>query len=122
MDERGFRRGGPELAAEIGKSSAAYDLHDKKELYARAGVREYVVVVLGEPRKRRVAWFRLVEGSYVEVALPDDGVYRSEVFGGLWLDAQAILDGNRARMLEVLGEGLASDAHREFVVELQSRS
>jgi hypothetical protein len=46
-------------------------------------------------------------------------VLRSEVFPGLWLDARAMIRGDMATVLRVLGEGLASHEHEEFVVNLQ---
>ena len=41
------------------------------------------------------------------------------MFPGLWLDAAAMIRGDMATALKVLGEGLASNEHEEFVVDLQ---
>ena len=49
----------------------------------------------------------------------DTGVFRSEVFPGLWLDAAAMIRGDMATVLKVLAEGLSSNKHEEFVVNLQ---
>ncbi|MGB3239101.1 MAG: Uma2 family endonuclease, partial [Geitlerinemataceae cyanobacterium] len=38
----GYVEGAPELIVEVAASSAAYDLHDKKRVYRRNGVREYL--------------------------------------------------------------------------------
>src|SRR4029079_16741129 len=46
--------GGPEAILEIAHSSLAIDLHQKKDDYARFGVKEYLVVCL---RERRIRWF-----------------------------------------------------------------
>ncbi|MFN0147099.1 MAG: Uma2 family endonuclease, partial [Dehalococcoidia bacterium] len=43
VDDEGYVIGVPELCAEIAASSVSYDLHDKKDLYGRMGVREYIV-------------------------------------------------------------------------------
>ena len=54
-------RGPPELVVEIAASSAAYDLHDKRRVYARNGVQEYLAVQMYE---LKVDWFVLREECY----------------------------------------------------------
>jgi len=107
-----YAAGAPELAAEVCLSSASYDLGPKLELYRKAGVQEYVAVVLGESR---VLWRRLIGGAYVDLEAGADGLVRSVVFPGLWLDPQALVDLNGARVLDVLDQGLKSREHQEFV-------
>ncbi len=112
--------GAPELAAEVCLSSAAYDLGPKMELYRVAGVREYLTVLLAESR---VIWYRLVDRNYVPLEPGSDGILRSTVFPGLWLDAGALLTMNRARVFDALEMGLRSPEHEAFVRELaQKRS
>ena len=43
IDGDGYVIGVPELIGEISGSSHSYDLHEKKELYRRVGVQEYLV-------------------------------------------------------------------------------
>jgi TfoX/Sxy family transcriptional regulator of competence genes len=50
-----------------------------------------------------------------------DGIYRSELFGGLWLDGAALLRADTAGVERVLQEGLASPEHERFAAELASR-
>jgi Uma2 family endonuclease len=110
-----YLEGPPELVVEIAASSAAYDLHDKRRVYARNGVREYLAVQMYE---QKVDWFVLREGVYV-TSRPDAGhILRSEVFPGLWLNPAAIFSGDLAAMLAVLQQGLASPAHSGFVARL----
>jgi Uma2 family endonuclease len=114
----GYIEGAPELIAEVAASSASYDLHDKLNAYRRNGVREYVVWRVWD---RAVDWFVLRGGRFERHLPGKDGLLRSEVFPGLWLDPQAVVDGNLARVLEVLQQGVASDAHREFVQLLRRK-
>lgn len=109
--------GAPELAAEVCLSSRDYDLNEKKELNRKAGVREYICVV---PEANKVFWFILRGREYVKLK-PKAGILRSETFPGLWLDAKALLERNRARLIEVLRDGLSSPAHAAFVAELAAR-
>lgn len=44
-----YVEGAPELVAEVAASSAAYDLHDKKQAYQRNGVQEYLVWQVFDP-------------------------------------------------------------------------
>jgi Uma2 family endonuclease len=112
-----YLEGAPELVIEIAATSASYDMHDKKLVYARNGVREYLVVLTYEVR---VVWFVLREGEYEELPLDTDGILRSEVFPGLWLQPAALWQNDLASGLAVLQQGMASNAHREFVEQLQA--
>jgi Uma2 family endonuclease len=115
LDEEGYLTGAPELIVEVARSSRKFDLNSKKNDYERAGVLEYVVVELDPDR---IHWF-IRRGDHFEDLLPGpDGIYRSEVFPGLWLDAAAIFARDRDRRDEVLERGLATPAHADFVAKL----
>ncbi len=107
--------GPPELIVEIAASSAAYDLHDKRRVYARNGVQEYLAAQMYE---QKADWFVLREGVY-ETLRPDVGrVLRSEIFPGLWLNPTALFNGDLVALLAVLQQGLASPEHAAFVERL----
>ena len=97
--------GAPEFVIEICLSSKAYDLNKKLKLYERKGVREYMAVLLEEKQLR---WHVLRNGVFQLLPEPADHIYRSEVFPGLWLNGQALLDGNMAEVLAILQQGLQS--------------
>jgi Uma2 family endonuclease len=119
VTEDDYLAGPPELVVEIAASSASYDLHDKRRVYARNGVQEYLVA---QAYEQRVDWFVLREGVY-ESLLPDDnGVLRSEVFPGLWLPVDALWAGDLALMLAVLQQGLASPEHAAYLASLQQKT
>jgi Uma2 family endonuclease len=113
-----YLEGPPELIAEIAASSAAYDLHEKLRVYRRSGVQEYLVWRVGD---RQVDWFSLSEGEYVPLRPDADGVLRSQAFPGLHLDVAALLEGDLARVLAVLQEGLETAEHAAFVEHLAAR-
>jgi Uma2 family endonuclease len=119
MDENEYLRGPPELIVEVSSSIESIDLHLKKNDYQKAGVREYLVLAL---RKKQVIWFVRERGKYKEAPTPGDGICRSRVFPGLWLDAAAILRGRRSRVLAVLRQGLATPEHVAFVTKLAKRA
>lgn len=119
VDADGYIEGPPELVAEIVASSAAYDLHQKLNVYRRHGVREYLVWrVLDDA----IDWLILREGRFDRLPPDTGGIYKSEAFPGLWLDAAALLRGDQSQVLRVLGEGLASAEHAEFVERLKIAS
>jgi len=111
-----YLHGAPELIVEVCLSSAAYDLHEKKDLYERAGVDEYVAVLLHE---KEVRWHRLDAGKYVLLKPDAKGVFRSIVFPGLWLNSTALLAGDARSLIETLERGLASAGHAELVRRLE---
>jgi Uma2 family endonuclease len=116
INEDGYIEGGPDLVAEVAASSASYDLHDKLNAYRRNGVREYVVYRVLE---RQVDWFVLNEGRFEALALSADGLLRSTIFPGLWLDAAALIRGDLATVLAVVQQGLTSPEHVEFAASLK---
>lgn len=86
ITEDDYLEGPPELIVEIAASSAAYDLHDKRRVYTRNGVLEYLVAQMYE---QRLDWFALRHGVYEPLSPGENGVLRSEQFPGLWLDSAA---------------------------------
>ena len=108
--------GGPELLAEVSASTASMDLNTKLEVYRRAKVREYVVWRVED---EEIDWFVLRRGRFARLA-PQDGILKSEIFPGLWLDPAALARLHLARVLEVVGMGIASPEHAAFVARLQA--
>jgi len=106
--------GAPELAVEIVGSSRAYDLHQKKGAYRRNGVCEYLAWITGE---NHLVWWELRQGEYQEIAPDADGLLKSRVFPGLWLDAAALLRGDLKTVLASLRRGLDSAEHGAFLGE-----
>ncbi len=111
-----YLHGPPEWLAEIASSSEAYDLHGKYRDYERAGVREYVVVLL---REQAVRGFLLHEGRFKPHAADPDGIYRSLTFPGLWIDCAALLHDDAPAVLATLGQGLQSPEHAAFLLRLR---
>jgi hypothetical protein len=55
---------------------------------------------------------------FVTLSPDADGLYRSRVFPGLWLDPAALLERNTRRLRAVLDQGLATREHAAFVARL----
>jgi Uma2 family endonuclease len=109
-----YAAGAPELVVEISGSSLSRDLGVKLDLYRRAGVREYLTVVL---RPRQVIWRYLARNRYREIAADDDGLLRSRIFPGLWLDPNALWNPKRS-LRTALEAGTRSAEHAAFVRSL----
>ena len=105
------------MIVEIAASSASYDMNQKHRVYARTGVPEYVVLLTYE---ERVVWFVLREGVYEEMQPDADGILRSEIFPGLWLDAAALIRSDLSQVLAVLQQGIDSDEHSAYVAKLHA--
>ena len=116
FDEDGCVRGSPEFVAEVAASSASYDLHLKMDVYRRNGAREYLV---WRTLERAWNWFALRGARYEPVIAGADGIYRSEVFPGLWLDATALSRFDLPAVTRVLQQCLATPEHAAFVMRLQ---
>lgn len=117
IDEDGYVAGAPELVAEVAASSVSIDLNTKLRVYRRNSVREYVVWrVLDET----IDWFVLHGSNYDPLPL-EEGIYRSKVLPGLWLDPASLIRANLATVLQVLQRGIAGPEHAAFVAQLQQR-
>jgi Uma2 family endonuclease len=112
-DDNNYITNAPELIAEISDTSRSLDLHGKLDDYRRYGVLDYLVVCVAE---KTVRWFDLSTDR--ELPLPADGIIRSRVFPGLWIDTRALLKKNSGRLLRILNQGLATPEHAEFVERL----
>jgi len=112
-----YIEGAPELVAEVAASSVSFDLHTKRNVYRRFGVREYVVwrVLDGE-----IDWFVLRQTQYDRLLSDGQGLLRSEIFPGLWLAPAALVNGDMASVLRVLQQGTATPEHADFVTRLAS--
>jgi len=114
-----YLEGAPELAVEVAASSAAYDLHDKKRAYRRNGVQEYLV---WRTREEALDWFVLDDERYVRLEPGDDGLIESRVFPGLYLEAEALLEGDAAAVLDTVRAGTETEEHAAFVDKLDEQS
>jgi Uma2 family endonuclease len=116
ISEDDYLEGAPELVAEVASSSASYDLGKKLDAYRRNGVREYVVWRVLD---RQVDWFVNREGRFETMPPAADGILRSTVFPGLWLDPAALVRGEKATVKAILQQGLNSAEHADFVARLE---
>jgi len=117
VDKKDYLKGPPELVIEIAASSASVDLHEKLKMYRRAQVLEYLVWRTRDPG---INWLHLEHGKYVSLQADAEGIIRSRIFPGLWLDVGAMLKGDKARVISVLKRGLRSREHAAFVKRMKN--
>lgn len=111
----GYVLGASELMAEISHSTRSIDMSLKRVEYKRFGVREYVVLCIED---RELHWFDFRSGRLIK---PNrQGIMRSRVFPGLWIDLQALLNRDTHRIVAVIQQGVASREHAAFVKRLQA--
>lgn len=115
IDMDDYIAGAPELVVEVAASTVAIDLHDKKRAYRRNGVQEYIV---WRTLERQLDWFVLEADEYRLLLPNQQDILCSRVFPGLWLDREALLTGNLAKVLSVLQTGLSTAEHQTFVASL----
>ena len=106
----------PELVGEVSASSASIDLHAKLHVYRRSQVREYIVWRVLD---QAIDWFVLRQGRFDRLESGADGLLRSEIFPGLWLDPDALIRGDLSRVLAVVQQGIAGAEHAAFVDRLR---
>jgi Uma2 family endonuclease len=112
-DADGYLVGPPELVVEVSDATLMRDLNLKRLEYAKAEVREYLVL---DVRRGVLHCFDLARDRKLG---PDkDGVFRSRAFPGLWIDEAAAAAADSGRLLETLRRGLAEPGHAAFVRKL----
>jgi hypothetical protein len=119
VSDDGYLEGGPDLVGEISASSASFDLHEKLEAYESNRVREYIVWRVED---RAIDWFVLQRGRFSPMKPTVDGILKSKAFPGLWLDADAMIQGDAKRVFETLQQGIASPEHQKFTAKLQKKT
>jgi len=116
--EGGYLAGAPELVIEVAHASKPKDLGPKFEDYQRAGVLEYLVVTL-DPEA--VHWFGRRGDRLEPIPAVPGGVFRSEIFPGLWLDPGALFAHDLARLAAALDLGGATPEYADFVTRMRAR-
>jgi Uma2 family endonuclease len=115
IGEDGYIDGAPDLVAEVAASSVSHDLGSKLDAYRRNGVREYVVWRVLD---QRIDWFALRGDRFEPIAPDADGILRSTVFPGRWLDPAAVRRGDVYAVLAIVQQGLTSAEHADFLARL----
>jgi hypothetical protein len=115
VDADDYIAGPPTLVCEIAASSVNIDLHLKKNAYRRNGVREYLV---WRTEESAFDWFELIGGEFVPIAPDAEGILKSRVFPGLWLNPATLLAADLPAAFALLDRAAASAEHAEFVRKL----
>jgi len=119
IDADHFVAGAPELVVEVANTSASYDLHQKLEVYRRHGVREYLV---WRTMEGEFDYLVLKDGQYQKTTPAADGIIRSSVLPGLWLNLPAAFAGDWPAVFQTMQAGIASAEHAAFVEQLKQKA
>jgi hypothetical protein len=115
-NEQNYPVGAPELVAEVAHSSRAIDMNRKRQDYLEAGVQEYIVFCVEE---QELHWFHFPSRRKLK---PDrNGLWKSRVFPGLWIDGPALIAGRSADLVAAVQQGLATAEHAAFVRRIEER-
>ena len=117
VDSKHYVDGAPDLVAEVAASTVSIDLNAKLLAYQRNGVGEYLVVLTEDEREAR--WMSLVDDRFQPISPdPADGLLKSRLFPGLWLDPAALLAGDLTKLFAAVDRGCATREHADFVSRL----
>jgi Uma2 family endonuclease len=117
FNDRGYPLSAPELVAEVSASSIERDSGPRFEMYRSFGAQEYILWAVDE---QRIYWYRLRGDVYELLPMDEEGVIRSEVFPGLWLNARAMLEQRGADVYATLHSGMATEEYRHFKASLRT--
>ncbi len=118
IDVDDYIQGAPELIVEIAASTASYDLQEKLQVYRRNGVQEYLIWQVSD---RLFDWFRLQDGEYIKLQPDEKNIIKSEVFPGLWLALDSLLNYNLAEVLKTVQQGLNTVEHQDFTRRIDNQ-
>jgi Uma2 family endonuclease len=118
IDVDDYIRGAPELIVEIAASTASYDLQEKLQVYRRNGVQEYLVWQVSD---RIFDWFCLSNGEYIKLKPDEKNTLKSEVFPGLWLGIDSLLNYELAEVIKTVQQGLDTIEHQDFIQRINNQ-
>ncbi len=118
VNDDDYLQGSPELSVEVSASTISKDLFEKKNVYRRSGVLEYIVWRVSDGE---IDWFILENGAYRKLETGKNGVIESKCFAGLRLNVKAMLAGDLQKVLSDLQKGLQSKKYKEFVGRLKKQ-
>jgi Uma2 family endonuclease len=113
-----YPAGAPELVVEVSHTTTAMDAGAKLRLYERSGVREYLII---RPAKQKMTWHALMDGKYRNVEPDADGLFRSRVFPGLWLNPLELWNGDFPALSATVQQGTSTPEHAAFVRKLAAQ-
>ena len=117
IDIDDYIQGAPELIVEIAASTASYDLQEKLQVYRRNGVQEYLVWQVSD---RIFDWFRLRDGEYIKLKPDHNKIIKSEVFPGLWLAMESLLNYDLTEVIKIVQQGSNTTEHDNFIRKINS--
>ena len=92
-------------------------MNAKLDLYRRNRAREYLVWRVFD---EALDWYALRGTTYELLPVSADGIYRSEVLPGLWLDGVALIRRDMPTVARVLQRGLSTPEYAAFVTRLNA--
>lgn len=107
-----------EFVAEVSVSSVALDRGPKLRTYERHGVREYLIWRVDDSL---LEWYVLRDNGFELLPNSTDGIFRSETFPVLWLNASAMLNRDGTTVMKTLNDGLTDPHHAEFIKKLERK-
>jgi len=114
--ESDYLTGPAEFVAEVAYSSRNIDLHDKRDAYQRAGVKEYLV---WRTTDHAIDWWVNGPHGFQPIEPDTDGVRRSETLPGLCLSDAMLMKGELRGHFELLQRSCdASAEHRQLLDRL----
>ena len=66
-------------------------------------------------------WFSLENDEYIELEPDAQGIIKSKIFPGLWMDIKALVTGNMQQLMKVLQTGLNSPEYQNFIQQLTAK-
>jgi len=101
-DKVTYLDGPADIAVEIVSPSSRANDRIKAEVYAHGGVREYWMI---DVERKRADFLALqADGTYGNILVNDDGVFRSTVLAGFWLRVGWLFAEEPPALLDVLRE------------------
>jgi hypothetical protein len=70
--------------------------------------------------ENKLDWFVLQDNEYVPLLPDETGIIQSQAFPGLWLNINALLNGDMLQVMATLQQGLNSPEHQAFVEQLSN--
>jgi hypothetical protein len=112
-EDYSFFQGPPNFIVDVFPSDDWLDYNDRRDLYERCGVQEYVAVRHTQPLTW--IWNRLVDGVFEEIETDHGDLITSTALPGLWIPRQSLQNADWWTIMSSIDRGVTRREHHEFM-------
>lgn len=110
--EADYFEGPPNFILEIHEDTKSKFIKERKELFSKAGVQEYLIV---NDKLTKIEWNRLVDTKFKKIKPDREGIIKSSSLPGLWIPIPALKKRDNWAIMACIEHGITRREHHEMM-------